>query len=192
MKKLTFLIGILITMLLFSNCKKDDDTTTETITVRDTITVHDTILNPIPADTSTIIFLLRHAETEGGGSNPHLSTIGNDRANKLANMLKNNPIEAVYSTSFFRTEETAKAVADEFGLTVINYDASKLNDLADDPNQNYVGKRVVVVGHSNTTPELLNMLTNTSDYQNINETEYDNLYILNKNTAETVVTHLKY
>ena len=51
----------------------------------------------------------------------------------------------------------------------------------------------MIVGHSNTTPSLLNVLTGTSNYSNIPESEYDNLYIVTvfeKGRAEVV--HFKY
>jgi len=193
MRKFNYLLIIALIAIVFFNCKKED-AEVETIIKKDTvyISVHDTIITQIPADSGTVIFLVRHAETDGGGSNPHLSAIGLDRADQLLHVLRNNPIEAVFSTSFFRTSETAAPLASEFGLNVITYDASKLKDLSITLSEDYIGKRILVVGHSNTTPELINFLTNTNDYKQINDTVYDNLFIVNKNSAESLVTHLKY
>ncbi|MEZ4931357.1 MAG: hypothetical protein R2788_04395 [Saprospiraceae bacterium] len=58
---------------------------------------------------------------------------------------------------------------------------------------NYPAGKILVVGHSNTTPDFINVLTGTNDYPQLPETEYDNLFIvtvLEKGRAEVV--QLKY
>ena len=40
-----------------------------------------------------------------------------------------------------------------------------------------MGETVVIVGHSNATPQLINVLSGT-DYPNLEETEYDWVYFV--------------
>jgi 2,3-bisphosphoglycerate-dependent phosphoglycerate mutase len=52
---------------------------------------------------------------------------------------------------------------------------------------------VVVLGHSNTVPLLLNILTGTDDFSNLPETQYDNLFIVSVfEKGRSKVVHLKY
>jgi hypothetical protein len=58
------------------------------------------------------------------------------------------------------------------------YNAKNLDTLAKDINENYKGKRVLVVGHSNTTPSMVNLLLNKESLSSIDENEYDKLYLV--------------
>ena len=55
--------------------------------------------------------------------------------------------------------------------------SSNLSSFADDLLATYKGKTILVVGHSNTTPALVNVLVDSNTYENLAETEYDNLFI---------------
>jgi 2,3-bisphosphoglycerate-dependent phosphoglycerate mutase len=55
------------------------------------------------------------------------------------------------------------------------------------------GKTVVIVGHSNTVPEILKVLTQNSFTVNIHENQFDNLFVVTLTDGQkpTVVT-MKY
>jgi 2,3-bisphosphoglycerate-dependent phosphoglycerate mutase len=183
-----------LTVCFFSKCEKKTKVVTEIITVIDTVvvTTHDTIRQLPISDSSLVIFLIRHAETTGIGSNPSLSTKGVERANSLVEVLKNNSLDAVYSTFYNRTQETAKPIADANGLSLITYDAAQLEKFEKQLEKEQMGKRILVVGHSNTTPELLNLLIDANTYSTFNDTVYNNLFIVTKSTEGALVTHLTY
>ena len=174
--------------------KKITDTITQndTIVVRDTIQIIETIKETI-LDTATTFILLRHAETSGSSSDPHLSTQGMNRAQELSNILSTTDISAIYTTLYNRTQETVRPTANDKNLNLNYYDPNKLNAFVDKKLEDHKQETILIVGHSNTTPNLLNIITGTNQYANIPENEYDNLYIVNvleKGRAQVI--HLKY
>ena len=182
MKNKIILISLVSIILLLFSCKKEEP---ETITKIQTITVNVT-------DTVTTYILTRHAEVLTG-SNPNLSTAGQNRANELKRVLKNVTLSSVYSTNYNRTMQTATPTANDKSLTVKTYDPFSLSPFVDSTNLIYKGKTILVVGHSNTTPSLLNTLTGSTTYSNIPESEYDNLYVVTVfEKGRANVTHMKY
>jgi len=197
--KLLFIFLLLTTScLITSACDKDPEIITETITVHDTLVVVDTFLlidtlyETLPHSGTTFI-LVRHAETTGSGSNPSLSVLGQARAAELTRILGPVTLNAVFSTDFKRTKQTAQPVADAKGLPVNIYDPTSPETLIDQCLSSYPLGIVLIVGHSNTTPEFINAMTGTLDSPDIPETEYDNLFIVQVVAkGEAKVLHLKY
>ncbi len=202
MKRLSFLLCA-FSPLLFS-CEKEPKIITETIFKTDTlyVTQYDTVVQVVTdtltltqfiRDTATTFIVLRHAETTGIGSDPALSADGQERANELVRVLKNVVIGAVFSSNYNRTRQTAQSAAADQGLNVEIYDPLNQNPLINTVLSNHKGGAVLVVGHSNTAPALLNLLTGTNAYPQLPESQYDNLFIVTvfeKGRAEVV--HLKY
>lgn len=195
-------IGILLgSCLLFTtlaSCDKDPEVITEIVTIRDmvvvvdTFTIVETIFQSIP-DTATTFILVRHAETTGSGSNPNLSTAGQARADELARILAQVNLNAVYTTDFNRTRQTAQPVADSKGLVSVVYDPFAPQVLIDEALLAFPKGIVLVVGHSNTTPDMLNVVTGTTTFQDIPESEYDNLFIAQvSRIGDASVIHMKY
>ncbi|AEE49626.1 SixA phosphatase family protein [Haliscomenobacter hydrossis] len=113
--------------------------------------------------TPSVIFLVRHCEKAMESTdNPNLAEEGKKRAAHLAEILKNTGIEAVYSTNYKRTMQTAEPLANAMKLSSTVYEPRDAN-FAEQLRKS--GKKVLVVGHSNTVPELLNQLTGTKNYQ---------------------------
>lgn len=128
--------------------------------------------------TITTIILVRHAEKEfDEGGDPELTAEGEARAKRLAEVLHDVDIDAVYSTPFKRTRLTVTPLASDRSLEVQNYNPFKLEDVMDIINNNK-GKTLVFSGHSNTTPLVLNMLVDEDRYRQLAETDCDNLYIV--------------
>ncbi|PHI18232.1 histidine phosphatase family protein [Lewinellaceae bacterium SD302] len=124
----------------------------------------------------TVIFLSRHAE-KGSGENPQLLEVGRKRAQRLANLLKDENIAAVYATDFRRTQSTARPVAKRFGKVVRKYSASgAASTLTENWLKEHRGKTILVVGHSNTVPGLVNALIGENRYADIDEEVYDKLF----------------
>jgi len=125
---------------------------------------------------SATIFLVRHAEKVDASNDPDLSPAGNIRALLLAYTLKDAGIERVYSTDYRRTRDTANVLAAMLKLPVEHYDPLELPALADSLRQS--GQNSLVVGHSNTTPEMVNLLGGDPGAEIDEENEYDRLYVV--------------
>ncbi len=193
MRTIIFLLAISI-ISLFIRCKKSD--TTQKATTKDTTTTvkEDTISKLVKDPNATKLILLRHAEKESTGSDPNLTSDGLLRAEELKKMLSNISINAIYSSSYNRTRQTVQNLSASKGITVAEYDASMpYQQLVDNILSANAKKTVVLVGHSNTIPEILKMLSNNTFTTTINEDQYDNLFIVVRPENGTpTVTHLKY
>jgi len=126
----------------------------------------------------TVIYLVRHAEKEKTKGDVHLTKEGRARANKLNSILKDEQLDFVYSTRFNRTQETAEPSATEHQLNIQEYDHGKLEAFGQSILDNHRGKKVLVVGHSNTTPKLLNFFMGEEVKGMIKESDYENLYVI--------------
>ncbi|WP_444937832.1 SixA phosphatase family protein [Microbulbifer sp. JMSA002] len=142
---------------------------------------------------SQVIYLVRHGEKELGpnaGKDPQLAKAGKARAEQLARILKGVEIDAVYSTDFTRTRETARPLAEQRGLPVQSYDYRKLKEFAVDLDQ--AGDRILVVGHSNTTPEMVALLGGEQGAPIRESNEYDRLYIVIRDRGQVTTLLQRY
>ena len=132
--------------------------------------------------TTTVIFV-RHAEKATLPlDDTGLSEAGQRRAAELARQLVDADVvagvDAIYSTSFRRTEETVQPVATALGLPITSYDDSNTETIIDEIVRQHKGKIVLVVGHSNTVPALIGNMGASKKVPLINDNEYDNIYIV--------------
>jgi len=149
--------------------------------------------------TTTTIVLVRHAEKQVGAiSDSPLSPQGEVRASRLAQMFgdseKFGRLGHIYVTNTRRTQQTAAGVAQRLGLEAIVVDAkTDSKELAHRVLKENRGGRALVVGHSNTVPEIVSALARISDVPPIGEEEYDTLYVVTVPTIGKVsVLRLKY
>src|SRR5436190_16889706 len=77
----------------------------------------------------TTVILLRHAEKGVESDDPDLNPAGKKRAESLVELLKKTKIDAIYSTPYKRTRNTVLPMAEARGLTVGNFNPSKMNDI---------------------------------------------------------------
>lgn len=125
----------------------------------------------------TTLFLLRHAEKgDDDPKNPSLSEAGKVRATRLADLLADVPLKTIYTTAYKRTEQTVATVAERHGITPTTYDPTSLLDLVQTLRKS-PGKHLIV-GHSNTTPALIQMLGMDPGQPFREADEFDRLYIL--------------
>ncbi|WP_235297177.1 SixA phosphatase family protein [Portibacter marinus] len=127
---------------------------------------------------SNKIFLVRHAEKGNDGStDPPLTGEGIRRAESLADLLQYEEISKVYSTDFSRTKETAKPIAHRFNLDIEIYDP-KQGDFARKLKNELKKHNIVVVGHSNSTPTLVNDIVGENKFSEIDENNYETLFVI--------------
>ena len=124
-------------------------------------------------------FLIRHAEkdrTNSENNNPKLNELGKERSLKWSEVFKNIELDKIYSTNYYRTIETATPISKKLNLDITLYSPSKIN------YKNFIskniGNKVLVVGHSNTIPGFVNSLINEKVYDQINDLNNSNLYIV--------------
>lgn len=121
------------------------------------------------------IYIVRHAEKAGAGKDPELTAEGRLRAQNIAAILRKANITHVFSTPFLRTQQTAQPLAQRGNLAVETYDPRAPKALVDKVKA--LDGAALVVGHSNTVPELVRLFGGAPG-PDIPESEYDRLYQL--------------
>jgi 2,3-bisphosphoglycerate-dependent phosphoglycerate mutase len=131
--------------------------------------------------TLTTFILIRHAEKgTDDPRNPSLSEEGIARAQNLVALLKHVDVNVLYSTPYKRTQQTIQPLADKYTLSIQEYNPSSMDFLNEAWAQNK-GKTIVISGHSNTTPMVANYLLGEEKYGNLDESEYDKVFVVTIN-----------
>ena len=146
---------------------------------------------PGPANKALVVFLVRHAEKLDASEDPALSAAGHERAWALASALRNVRLQHIHSSDYTRTLDTAQATAGQHRLEIERYNPGDLPALAQQLRS--TGGRHLVVGHSNTTPKLVELLGGDPGPAINEQSEYDRLYIVSSTGAgDTVSVLLRY
>ena len=134
------------------------------------------------------IYLVRHAEKQIQGDNPNLTPCGRFRAKQLVTLLEHTNIHNIYSTSYQRTMQTARPLANKNNLSIKHYNPKHLAEFALRIKQQKHNS--LIVGHSNTTPILVELLTGKK-VSKIAENNYQMLYQIQFSKKEIFLTVLK-
>lgn len=152
----------------------------------------------------TTVFLVRHAEKAANPpDDPPLLEAGNIRSQVLANILRKAGIKAIYTSQFLRTKQTAEPLAKHLGIASttlpIKMSASNPREVSQESIKEITenvykkaGESALIVGHSNTVPEVIRALGGDV-VPTIDDKEFDDLFVViiyAKGKAK--VTHLKY
>ena len=153
------------------------------------------LLAPAVAEAQKLVILVRHAErADGGGmgakaqNDPPLSPEGEARAARLATMLADADIRGIFVTEYKRTQDTAKPLAAKLGLTVQVVKGNDTSSLLGRLKKDHANDVVLIVGHSNTLPEIIKALGGPA--VEIPDPEYNNLFVLAP--ASKALTRLRY
>ena len=122
--------------------------------------------------------LVRHAEKEQGVKNPNLTEKGAARAKELARTLEHISLDGIFSSNYNRTLATAQPIATANKLETIVYNPSNLSEFKEQLLSEYPNGSVLIVGHSNTTPDLINLLMGENRLAHLREKEYDDLFVV--------------
>jgi len=128
---------------------------------------------------TTTYYLIRHAEknrSDPTNKNPELTEEGGIRAVNWAKYFENLNIDQIFSTNYSRTRQTAAPTASQKHLIIQSYDSNDLYN--DDFKKLTKGKNVLIVGHSNTTPQFVNAIIGEKKYDDISDDENGLLYIV--------------
>ena len=150
------------------------------------------------------VFLVRHAEKEDEPrQDPPLKREGVARSQELARLLGGAGIKTIYTSQFTRTKLTAEPLATKLGLTAtaISLKSNPTNPrlIAEESTAEVVnkimerpGENVLVVGHSNSVPDVIKMLGGDV-VPTIDERKFDDLFIVTVYAkGKAKVTHMKY
>lgn len=118
----------------------------------------------------TTVFLIRHAErADEPRQDPPLTEKGVARSEALARLLSTANIKAIYTSQFARTKLTAEPLAKQLGVTAtaisLKSNPSNPRAIAEESTKetvdkilSHAGGSVLVIGHSNSIPDVIKML----------------------------------
>ena len=155
--------------------------------------------NQLNAQTTRYI-IVRHAEKDTTlanaklmASDPPLNSIGETRALSLADKLKDHKINQIYSSNYKRTKATASPIAKAQNLNVAIYDPRNLDAFATQLlSSENTGKTILIVGHSNSSPKLVNLLIKQDQYKDLDESIYDTYWIVTSKNGKSKAKMMKY
>lgn len=124
-----------------------------------------------------VVYVVRHAEQVADVDDPPLSEEGRARARTLRDFFRDAELTAVYATDLRRTMETGALVTGPLGFGVTAVQADSLGGLVARVKREQPHGRVLIVGHSNTVPRVLEQFGYPNEIT-IDHDEYDNLFIV--------------
>lgn len=131
--------------------------------------------------------MIRHAEKVANSQNPDLSLIGLERATLWNKIFSEIDFDQIYSTDYNRTRQTVTLIAVDKKINIGLYDPKTLSITSF--KKETLGKKVLIVGHSNTTANFVNQIINQNKYATIEDTTFGNLYIVTIN-GDTITHQL--
>ena len=142
-------------------------------------------------DVVTSLYFIRHTEKDRSNpseKDPDLVTEGILRAARWGLVFDHIDFDAIYSTDYKRTRNTALPITEQKNRSLTLYSPKNFNPLAF-LKQNR-GKTVLVVGHSNTTPSMVNAIIGQEAYNQIEDSNYANLYIIHITKSGEIIHQL--
>ncbi len=137
------------------------------------------VASPQPAT----VILVRHAEKAAApADDPALSAAGSQRARDLAAALADAGVDAIVTTQFLRTRATAAPLAHAIGREPIVVAAgadvhAHAEAVAAAVRARPAGETVLVVGHSNTIPAIIEALGGPR-FADLCDQQYSSLFVL--------------
>ena len=135
------------------------------------------LLAALPGRAQEVVFLVRHAEKADGSKDTALSAAGLARARALADKLRDAGVTAIYTSEYTRTKQTAQPLGDALKLTPRAHPAADRAGLVALLRREHPHDRLLVVGHSNSVPEIIAAF-GVREKIAIAEDEFDDLFVL--------------
>lgn len=139
---------------------------------------------PVAEDSTFLtgtFFLVRHAE-KNPGADSTLTPAGYKRAGRLYRLLKDSAIGRIYTSRFKRTVQTGDSLRIYAGIDTVFYKADSTGEslLYEISRRGDWGKRILVIGHSNTLIPIMKSLNVKPRMDSIADKDYSNLFIVYK------------
>ena len=145
-----------------------------------------TIASASIAHAQQAVILVRHAELQGAAMAPAkdlaLSEAGEARASRLADILRGTGVDAVYVTDFARTAKTAEPLAKAINREPTVLPKGNARELVERLRKDHRDETVLMVGHTDTLPELLKALGHPAEVK-IDAQDYGNLFVVTPRSA---------
>lgn len=139
----------------------------------------------------TVFFIVRHAEKVSEAEDTLLSADGMKRAEQLKQTLEHLRIDTILHTDRIRTRDTAAPLAAKRKITPTVYGYDNFGPAwTDGLLVSEKGKRVLIIGHSNTLPAIVSQLSGKPEPDIGNQ--YDNLFVVTVSDDGRSVIRLKY
>ncbi|MEZ6243999.1 MAG: phosphoglycerate mutase family protein [Phycisphaerales bacterium] len=139
---------------------------------------------------ATTYILVRHAEkVDDGTQDPGLTEAGRARGERLASMLRSMGVVGVYTSGYERTRATGAPIAAMAGVPVQTYDPRDPTGSIEEIRKAHEGGAVVIVGHSNTIPDLVRRLGGDCEARTLAEDAYDDVFVVTVLEDGRVLTH---
>lgn len=132
------------------------------------------------------IYVSRHMR-KGEGDDPSLSAAGAEEAVRLAELLKERGIAAIFVTPTKRSRETAQPLAAVTGAPIQTYDPRDNAGLA--TRAAAIPGSILLVGHSNTVPAIIAAVGGTPPGP-MTEEDFGRIFAVERATGKTVETRL--
>jgi len=143
----------------------------------------------------TTVVLVRHAEkAPAPADDPPLTAAGEARARDLWTAVHDAGVDAVITTQFVRTRATAQPTATALGLTPTVIPATSPSHIQDVVTEirKHQGQTVLVVGHSNTVPAIVEAL-GAKRPAAICDSRYDDMFVVTiAGDGKANAVHAKY
>lgn len=162
---------ILLTLLpLLTFCGQQKEKEEENKTAETLNEIH-------PANYSATYYLIRHAEkvrTDPNDKDPTLNIEGMMRAKRWAAYFEPVKIDEIYITKYIRTKQTISFIAQQKQVSPKRYDPNTI--YSDEFLKQTNGKTILIVGHSNTIPQLVNQLIGKEKYTDMDDNDNSTLF----------------
>jgi len=130
------------------------------------------------------VVLLRHADYDGGPGDPSLNAAGQTRRGQLAQVLSKVGVSHIIVSEWVRTQQTAQPLANALSLTPEILPGLDLDAIEASARRH--PSTVVIIGHSNTVPDLVGRFTASAGPPISGE--FDNLFVASRRR----LIHLQY
>jgi len=107
----------------------------------------------VPAAAQHNVYVMRHLNTPAGQPDPDLLPEGRQSAEALATWFRDEQPVAIYVSEYKRTRQSAAPLAARLGLTPIVYNPADTPGLIARVRAEHGA--VLIVGHSNTVPDIV-------------------------------------
>jgi broad specificity phosphatase PhoE len=144
------------------------------------------MLGAMPATAADTVYVIRHLQKESG-ADPALTAEGRAGASALAELLADKGVTAIFATETRRAMETAAPLAARLGIAITPYDPGDPAALAKVAAG--VKGAILVVGHSNTVPQLVASFGGAEPAA-IADDEFGTLYIVHEGSNRVEQLHI--
>jgi len=150
------------------------------------------LVGSLPGFGQRTVVVVRHADKIDDTDDAVLSPTGEAQAKRLAHVLKDVGIGAIYTTQFKRTIQTAAPLADSLKLKLLAYEQTDVDGVVKEIQQKHPKEVVMVVGHRSTVPKILKQFGATEPVA-LESSEYDSLFILTLPSGQSpTLLHLRF